>query len=108
MDDQPPSPPAGDTEPTPDPIHGHPHQFQTKFPNASKVYGPAKSFIDRFNDDKHASHRVQNPYYPFADQEGWELGSFLLDSGMSMQKMDEFLRLKLVRIFMSPLHRVLI
>ena len=96
MDGRPLSPPASDPEPTPDPIHGPPQRFQTIFPGASMVYGRAKSFLDRFNDDKHASHRVQNLYYPFADQEEWELGSFLLRSGMSMQKMDEFLRLKLV------------
>jgi hypothetical protein len=55
--------------------------------------------FDRFNDDKYAPYRTQNPYYPFADQEEWELGSFLLGSGMSMQKVDEFLRLKLVLYF---------
>ena len=66
------------------------------YPNASHVHGRAKSFMDRFNDDKHASYRVQNPYYPFANQEEWELAPFLLHSGMSMQKQDEFLRLKLV------------
>jgi hypothetical protein len=72
------------------------------------IYGRAKSFMDRFNDDKHALRRVQNPYYPFADQEEWELGSFLLRSGMSMQKMDEFLRLKLVFNFLAyPLHCLL-
>ena len=95
MDDRPPSPLASDPELTPDSIHGHP-RFQTIFPGASAVYGRGKSFMDRFNDDKHASYRVQNPYYPFADQEEWELGSFLLRSGMSMQKTDEFLRLRLV------------
>jgi hypothetical protein len=89
MDDAPFSPPTIDSEPDP-PLP------RTKFPTASKIYGRAKSFIDCLNDDKYAPYRVQNPYYPFADQEEWELGSFLLRSGMSMQKLDEFLKLKLV------------
>lgn len=67
-----------------------------EFSAAGETYGHTKSFLDRFRDDKYAPHRVQNPHYPFADQEEWELGSFLLESGMSMQKVDEFLKLKLV------------
>lgn len=95
IDDEP--PPTGDPEPTPTSTRANPRSLRTDFPNASMIYGRAKSFIDRFNDDKYALRRVDNPYYPFADQEEWELGSFLLRSGMSMQKVDEFLRLKLVR-----------
>ena len=79
------SEPTGDAKP----------DFQPH-PTAGKIYGRTKTFIDHFNDDKHALYRAQNPYYLFADQEEWELGSFLLRSGMSMQKVDEFLRLKLV------------
>jgi hypothetical protein len=94
VDDRPSSPPTG--EPEPSSMHNSSQPSRTVFPNASKIYGQAKSFMDRFNDDIYASHRVQNPYYPFADKEEWELGSFLLRSGMSMQKVDEFLRLKLV------------
>ena len=77
-----------------------PQLLRVDFPHAGKIYGRTKSFIDRLNDNQYASHRVQNPYYPFADQEEWELGSFLLCSGMSMQKVDEFLRLKLVLEFL--------
>ena len=90
MDDAPSSPPLVSSQ-------VDPQQCSTVFPAASKTYGRGKTFVDCFNDDKFAPHRVQNPYYPFADQEEWELGSFLLRSGMSMQKVDEFLRLKLVQ-----------
>lgn len=79
-----------------------PHPFRTDFPTAAKVYGRTRSFLDRFNSDKYASYRTQNAYYPFADQEEWELGSFLLGSGMSMNKVDEFLKLKLVCKFYYP------
>lgn len=97
-DDAPPSPPPTNSEPLwhTTTILPNPELFRTEFPAAGKIYGRAKSFIDRFHEDKHATYRVQNPYYPFADQEEWELGSFLLGSGMSMQKVDEFLKLKLV------------
>lgn len=83
---------------SPSPINSDPdHQpLRVEFSTAGKIYGHGKSFVDYLNDDKYAPYRVRNPYYLFADQEEWELGSFLLRSGMSMQKVDEFLRLKLV------------
>lgn len=96
MDDLPPPPPAGGPEPITNPVHGRPQLFRTSYPGASEVHGHAKSFMDRLNDDKYAPYRIHNPYYPFANQEEWELGSFLLQSGMSMQKIDEYLRLTLV------------
>ena len=79
-----------------------PQQCRMDFPAASKTYGRGKTFADSFNDNKFAPYRVQNTYYLFADQEEWELGSFLLRSGMLMQKVDEFLRLKLVSEFSLP------
>lgn len=101
--DIPPSPSIANFESTENALPNHPHPFQTEFPTAGKIYGRTKSFIDRFNDDKYASYRAQNTYYPFADEEEWGLGSFLLRSGMSMQKVDEFLGLKLVLCFsVSP------
>jgi hypothetical protein len=96
MDDmRPVSPSPVDSEPTEHAAQA-PQFPRTDFPDAGRVHGYAKTFIDRLNDDKYATHRTQNRYYPFADQEEWELGSFLLGSGMSMQKVNEFLRLKLV------------
>ena len=94
MDDEPSAPFTGDPEPSS--VHGDPRLFQTVFPNAGKIYGQAKTSMDRFNEDRYTPYRVQNPHYPFADKEEWEVASFLLRSGMSMQNMDEFLRLKLV------------
>jgi len=103
MTDIPPSPSIADFEPTGNSIPNHLHPFRTEFPTAGKIYGRTRSFIDRFNDNKYASYRAQNPYYPFADEEEWGLGSFLLRSGMSMQKVDEFLKLKMVLRFFSIL-----
>jgi hypothetical protein len=97
-DGSPPSFPTADPEPAGHMARDHSHSqpFQDQFPTAGDIFGRASSFIDRFNDDAYASHRVHNSYYPFADQDEWELGSFLLGSGMSMHKVDEFLKLKLV------------
>jgi len=66
------------------------------FPGAGKTYGQAPTFLDRFNEDKYAPFRTINMYYPFSSKDEWELASFLLSSGLSMQKVDEFLKLKLV------------
>jgi hypothetical protein len=102
MDSTLPPPPAICSEAN----HTNPQPFRMEFPTAGRIYGQTKSFVDRFHDDKYTSYRVQNPYYPFADQEEWELGSFLLGSGMSMRKVDEFLRLKLVCCFWKSLYFV--
>jgi len=99
MDDRLPFTPTADSELPGCTTPNRPQPFRTEFPTAGKIYGCTKSFIDRFHDDKYTSYRTQNPYYPFADREEWELGSFLLGSGMSMRKVDEFLRLKLVFFF---------
>ena len=103
-DDVPPSPTASSPEPISNLVPTHPGPFRAVFPNAGKAYGRGKSFMDRFNDDKYAPQRVHNPYYPFADQEEWELGGSLLRSGMSMQKVDDFLKLKLVRTLTISLY----
>ena len=89
----PPSPPLRDRRslsPTP------PTSPRVSFPGAGKTYGRAPTFLDRFNKDKYAPFRTINMYYPFSSEDEWELASFLLLSSLSMQKVDEFLKLKLV------------
>jgi hypothetical protein len=61
------------------------------------TYGQAPTFLDRFNEDKYSAFRTMNMYYPFSSKAEWELASFLLSSDLPMQKVDEFLKLKLVR-----------
>jgi len=60
------------------------------------TYGQAPTFLDRFNEDEYSSFRAVNMYYPFSSKAEWELASFLLSSDLSMQKVDAFLKLKLV------------
>ena len=73
MDDAPLSPSPINPEPTVDMALDH-QPLRVEFATASKIYGHAKSFIDCLNKDKYAPYWVENPYYPFADQEEWELG----------------------------------
>jgi len=55
-----------------------------------------KTFMDRFDDDRYSGFRTTNIYYPFSGKDEWELGSFLLSSGLPMRKINDFLRLKMV------------
>jgi hypothetical protein len=53
--------------------------------------------MDNFDADTHARYRQENVFYPFASRQDWELALFLLSSGMSMARIDQFLSLELVR-----------
>ena len=70
--------------------------YRIEFPGTGATYGHTGSFMDRFNSDKYSSLRTENMYYPFAGKAEWELRSFLHSSGLSMRKIDEFLKLKMV------------
>ncbi|ETW78381.1 hypothetical protein HETIRDRAFT_325629 [Heterobasidion irregulare TC 32-1] len=67
------------------------------FPGAGKTYGQAPTFMDTFDADIHAEKRVDNIFYPFANKDDWEMASFLLRSGLSVAKTDEFLSLNYVK-----------
>ena len=72
------------------------------YPGASSTYGQGTTFMSEFFTDKYAHLRHENIFYPFASKEDWQLGSWLLRSGLSMAAMDGFLSLELVSI--SPLN----
>ena len=76
--------------------------YRVEFPGAGATYGRMPSFLDRFDSDQYSDLRTDNIYYPFAGKYEWELGSFLHSSGLSMRKIDEFLKLKMVMISKSP------
>ena len=92
--DPPPSPENLSSTPLPP----SPHQLHThvEFPGAARIYGQAKTFMDKFADDQFSGFRATNVHYPFSGKNEWELASFLLSSGLSMRKVDEFLQLKMV------------
>ena len=55
--------------------------------------------MDRFHNDQCSEFWSSNVYYPFAGKDKWELTSFLLSSGLSMSKINEFLHLEMVTPF---------
>jgi hypothetical protein len=73
-----------------------------KHPTAGQVFGRGETFMDKFDNDDHASARSNGfLYYPFASRHEWELASFLLRSSMSLADIDCFLRLQLVSFTLS-------
>jgi hypothetical protein len=52
--------------------------------------------MDRFDLDQYAEERKSNLFYPFASKQDWDVGYWLLSSGLSMAAIDEFLSLELV------------
>lgn len=69
----------------------------TIFPDAGFVYGRGEGYMGTFQGDTHAAERSSNLYYPFQSKGEWEIASFLSQSGLSMKRIDEFLKLSLVR-----------
>ena len=73
--------------------------FHTEtFLGSSKVFGNGETYTDLSDKDEYADARQTNPYYPFASQPEWELGSFLLKSDLSRVAIDQFLKLQLISI----------
>lgn len=68
------------------------------FPEAGQTYGDGPTFMDLFDTDRYASQRVNNTYYPFHTKGDWEMGSWLLRSGLSMRAINDFLRLEKVGV----------
>ncbi|KAJ7128227.1 hypothetical protein C8R43DRAFT_897203 [Mycena crocata] len=68
-----------------------------KHPSAAGKYGRGTTFMENFNSDAYAPVRQNNMYYPFASYKEWELASFLTRSRMTMDQIDEFLRLEVTK-----------
>lgn len=71
-------------------------EVMDSYPDCAQSYGRGYTFLDLFNVDENSKHCVTNPYYPFSGQRDWEVGSWLLHSGLSMGKIDSFLSLEMV------------
>ncbi|KAF8419490.1 hypothetical protein L210DRAFT_3366672, partial [Boletus edulis BED1] len=67
------------------------------FHSAGKVYDVGQTFLDRFGMDTYSFFRRSNLYYPFASHDDWQVANYLLQSGLSMAKIDEYLKLNLIR-----------
>ena len=65
------------------------------FPGAAQMFASGPTFLNRFDADEFSLYRSSNIYYPFASSD-WQLGSWLLCSGLSMGVINAFLSLDLV------------
>ncbi|KAG1865732.1 hypothetical protein C8R48DRAFT_747731 [Suillus tomentosus] len=74
------------------------------YPDCARSYGRGYTFLDVFNSDENSKHRAMNPYYPFSGQKDWEVGSWLLHSGLSMGKIDSFLSLDMIKTLPLSFH----
>jgi hypothetical protein len=61
-----------------------------------KGKGEAKTVFEELREDQ--KKYGLPPYYPFSDEDEWEVARWLMESGASQRKKDEFLRLKKVSI----------
>ena len=66
------------------------------FQHAACVYDGGLTFMDQFDTDLFSALRRSNLFYPFTSWQDWELGSWLLRSGLSLVTIDKFLSLELV------------
>ena len=71
--------------------------FIEEYEGGAKEYGLGKSFMMELNNDRFSEERVTNLYYPFSSRAEWEFAFFLLRSDLSMETIDTFLSLKLVK-----------
>ncbi|KAI5996688.1 hypothetical protein EDD15DRAFT_2387099 [Pisolithus albus] len=67
------------------------------FPGAVQTYNGGSTFVNKFDADKFSELRSSNVYYPFSSSGDWELGSWLLRSGLSMSAINTFLSLRLIK-----------
>ena len=80
--------------------------FIEYFPGAAQTYWGGSAFINKFHADEFSNHRALNIYYPFTSTGDWELGLWLLCSGLSMNAINSFLSLSLVHLFYLALSTV--
>ncbi|KAG6377868.1 hypothetical protein JVT61DRAFT_14650 [Boletus reticuloceps] len=62
-----------------------------------QVFPGGRTFMGNFFADKYGLLRHENLFYPFASGADWQLGSWLLRSGLSMAAIDSFLSLDLIK-----------
>ncbi|KAJ7196887.1 hypothetical protein B0H12DRAFT_1038122 [Mycena haematopus] len=67
---------------------------------AGSTIRPCKTEFQRTRERQ--QKEKQAPWYPFEDEDEWELARWLMTSGVSQTKTDEYLKLKIVRERINP------
>ncbi|KAH7918561.1 hypothetical protein BV22DRAFT_1024408 [Leucogyrophana mollusca] len=75
---------------------GHGEEIEW-FEGVGKTFGVGETFMDSFDGDLHAGERGDNLFYPFASGDEWEKAAWLVRSGLSMSKIDEYLSLRMTK-----------
>ncbi|KAJ3912710.1 hypothetical protein F5877DRAFT_84526 [Lentinula edodes] len=80
--------------------------YTIHFPGAGKAVSCGATYLDNFNDDRFSEERKENLYYPFSSRPKWEMASFLLNSSLSMQEIDNHLQLELNNLSFKTAQRL--
>jgi hypothetical protein len=63
---------------------------------------PIGRYVTRFERLKAEQHaKGRSPWYPFADEEEWELARWLVMSGLSQAEIDNFLKMMIVSTYLA-------
>ncbi len=62
-------------------------------PTAGSSHGEGKTVLDEIRSDAAGTERENNMYHPFRDSDDFEMGAWLIQSGIPMAEIDNFLRL---------------
>ncbi|KAG1819057.1 uncharacterized protein BJ212DRAFT_1446201 [Suillus subaureus] len=91
---------ASQTRPITDWAAANPNQSYMMTPTtytshlkAGYIFGVGRNMLDRLEDDTYAYRQKINHYYPFQDEDEWELGKFMVEN-LTQTQMIKFLRLK--------------
>lgn len=69
-----------------------------KYPGAGKDFGEGRHLLQDVDlHDMYPRERRENVFYPFKSEEDFEMAGWLTESGASMQHIDKFLKLPMVR-----------
>lgn len=68
-----------------------------RYDGAAQIFGKSEpTFTKLYSQDKYASYRQRNPFYPFSCLTEWEIAHWLARAGLSQDLMNDFFKLKYV------------
>ncbi|KJA18321.1 hypothetical protein HYPSUDRAFT_145116 [Hypholoma sublateritium FD-334 SS-4] len=67
--------------------------YKVYHPNRAHYAPGGKNLLQSINNDRFAANRHDNPHYPFADKDEWELVKWFTDASLTQQQIDAFLQL---------------
>lgn len=76
--------------------------YTIEYPHAAQVLGHGKTALDLFDEDQFVDERILNFYYPWASKGEWEVTQYLLKSALSLENINESLKLQLVCFLYYP------